>query len=99
MTDDATPGPALDPTDLVRGLEPGSRFRCDQCGNVTRFDVEATERTRRYLHFDLGGSSSVDEEEIVAREIVAVTCRWCGRDDAIRVEAAPAASVDVPRPS
>lgn len=99
MTDDATSEPALDPTDLVRGLEPGSRFRCDQCGNVTRFDVEATERTRRYLHFDLGGSSSVDEEEIVSREIVSVTCRWCGRDDAIRVEVAPAATVDVPRPS
>jgi hypothetical protein len=93
MTDDASTRPALDPTDLARGLEAGARFRCDQCGNVTRFDVEATERSRRFLHFDLGGASAVDEEELLEREIVSVTCRWCGRDDAIRVEAAPAAAV------
>jgi hypothetical protein len=99
MTDDATTDTTLDPTDLARGLEPGSRFRCDQCGNVTRFDVEATEHTRRYLHFDLGGASSVDEEEVLARDVVSVTCRWCGRDDAIRVEAAPAAGVDTAPPS
>jgi hypothetical protein len=41
--------------DLARGLEPGARFRCDGCGNVTRFDVVATVRTRRFHHFDLGG--------------------------------------------
>jgi hypothetical protein len=99
MTDDAPIDPPLDPTDLARGLEPGARFRCDQCGNVTRFDVEATERTRRYLHFDLGGASSVDEEDVLLREIASVTCRWCGRADAISVEAAPAAAVDSPRPS
>jgi hypothetical protein len=94
MTDDASPAPALDPSDLARGLEVGVRFRCDQCGNVTRFDVEATEHTRRFLHFDLGGASSVDEEELLGRDVLSVTCRWCGRDDAIRVEVAPAAAVD-----
>ncbi len=57
---------------------------------MTRFDVVATERTRRYLHFDLGGSSAVDEEEVLERRVESVTCRWCGRDDAVRVEAAPA---------
>lgn len=99
MTDDASSTPVLDPNDLARGLEVGSRFRCDQCGNVTRFDVEATEHTRRYLHFDLGGDSAVDEEEVVSREVLAVTCRWCGRDDAIRVEVAPAAAVAADDPS
>lgn len=99
MSDDATAEPQLDPTDLVRGLEPGSRYRCDQCGNVTRFDVDATERTRRYLHFDLGGVSAVDEEEVLEREILSVSCRWCGRDDAISVEVAPTAAVDTAGPS
>jgi RNase P subunit RPR2 len=99
MIDDPAGEPTLDPDDLARGLEAGSRFRCDQCGNVTRFDVEATERTRRFLHFDLGGDSRVDEEEVLLREVVSVTCRWCGRDDAIRVEVAPTAAVDTAAPS
>jgi hypothetical protein len=77
--------------DLARGLTPGHRFRCDGCGNVTRFDVVATARTRRFHHFDLGGGHQVDEEEVLASTIESVTCRWCGRDDAIRVEAAPGA--------
>jgi hypothetical protein len=76
---------------LARGLEPGARFRCDACGNVTRFDVVATTRTRRFHHFDLGGTGHVEEEEILANEIESVTCRWCGRGDAIQVEAAPVA--------
>jgi hypothetical protein len=78
------------PTDLAQGLIPGARYRCDQCGNVTRFDVVTSERSRRFLHFDLGGSSAVDEEEILDRVVESVTCRWCGRDDAVRVEDAPA---------
>jgi hypothetical protein len=80
-----------DALDLARGLAPGSRFRCEQCGNVTRFDVVTTERTRRYLHFDLGGDRATDEEEVLARTVESVTCRWCGRADAVRVEPAPAA--------
>jgi hypothetical protein len=75
---------------LDRGLDPGARFRCDACGNVTRFDVVATTRTRRYHHFDLGGTGRVEEEEVLAREVESVTCRWCGRADAVRVEDAPA---------
>ncbi len=76
--------------DLTDPLPPGHRYRCDACGNVTRFDVVETARTRRYLHFDLGGSPSVDEEEILTAAVESVTCRWCTREDAVRVEAAPA---------
>jgi hypothetical protein len=94
MTDDAPTTEGIDPADLARGLDAGARYRCDQCGNVTRFDVEATERTRRFLHFDLGGTGVVDEEELLARDVASVTCRWCGRDDAIRVEASPVAPND-----
>jgi hypothetical protein len=78
-----------DGSDLARGLEPGHRFRCDGCGNVTRFDVVATTRTRRFHHFDLGGHGHVEEEEILEQQVASVTCRWCGRDDAVRVETAP----------
>jgi hypothetical protein len=77
--------------ELARGLEPGHRFRCDACGNVTRFDVVATSRTRRFHHFDLGGAGHVEEEEILANDVESVTCRWCGRSDAIQIEPAPAA--------
>jgi hypothetical protein len=77
--------------ELARGLEPGYRFRCDGCGNVTRFDVVGTTRTRRFHHFDLGGVGHVEEEEVLAAEVESVTCRWCGRGDAIQVEPAPAA--------
>lgn len=77
--------------DLSRGLAAGHRFRCNGCGNVTRFDVVATTRTRRFHHFDLGGDQAVDEEEVLDQRIESVTCRWCGRQDAIIVESAPVA--------
>ena len=79
------------PDELARGLQTGWRFRCEGCGNVTRFDVVTTARTRRFHHFDLGGEGSVEEEEVLERRVESVTCRWCGRGDAVRVEAAPAA--------
>lgn len=59
------------------------RYRCGGCGNLTRFDVEARRHTRRFLHFTLAGEPTVEEEEVVAEEIVKVTCRWCGSSEAI----------------
>ncbi len=79
------------PDPLSTGLEPDSRFRCRACGNVTRFDVVTTVRARRYHHFDLGGTGRVEEEELLDHRVESVTCRWCGRDDAIEVEPAPVA--------
>ena len=78
-------------TELARGLDAGNRFRCDSCGNLTRFDVLETVRARRYHHFDLGGEREVEDEEVLHRLVESVTCRWCGRDDAIVVEPAPSA--------
>lgn len=77
--------------DLARGLEPEHRYRCEGCGNVTRFDVVATTRTRRFHHFDLGGTGEIEEEAVLDQRVESVTCRWCGRDDAIVVEPAPLA--------
>jgi len=77
--------------DPTTPLAAGQRYRCDGCGNVTRFDVVASSRTRRFLHFDLGGASSVDEEEVLAATVESVTCRWCSRSDTVRIESAPGA--------
>lgn len=64
-----------------------TRFRCGQCGNLTRFDVVETKRTRAYYHFTLGGDLTVEDEEVLATERERVTCRWCGSAD--RIEEVP----------
>jgi hypothetical protein len=59
--------------------EPGTpRYRCTACGNLTRFDVVATRRTRSFHHFSVGGDLTVEDEEVLDERIEAVTCRWCG---------------------
>jgi hypothetical protein len=55
-----------------------ARYRCTACGNLTRFDVVATRRTRAFHHFSVGGELTVEDEEVVDERIEAVTCRWCG---------------------
>lgn len=54
------------------------RYRCEACGNRTRFDVTATRRTRSFHHFTLGGELTVEESEVLAETIESVACRWCG---------------------
>jgi hypothetical protein len=75
--------------DLPAGLEPGTRYRCGGCGNLTRFDVETVERVRRYWHAELSGQASVEEEQHLEVDVVSVVCRWCGSGDAIEVVEAP----------
>jgi hypothetical protein len=58
-------------------------YRCDACGNKTRFDVIETKRTRTFQHFTLGGEMSIEEEEVLDHSIEKVVCRWCGSSDAI----------------
>lgn len=58
-------------------------YRCSHCGNRTRFDVYESLRRRRFAHFDLSGTLSIDEEEVLDSQIERVVCRWCQRDDAI----------------
>jgi hypothetical protein len=55
-----------------------TRYRCGACGNVTRFDVEATRRTRAFHHYTVGGDLTIEEEEVLDETIERVTCRWCG---------------------
>jgi hypothetical protein len=54
------------------------RYRCSSCGNRTRFDVESTRRTRAYFHYSIAGELTVEEEEVLAEDVLDVVCRWCG---------------------
>lgn len=65
--------------------EAHQRWRCAGCGNLTRFDVTRTRRTAEYWHFDLAGDHEVENTEVLSQTIEQVSCRWCGRDDAIEV--------------
>ena len=58
-----------------------TRFRCGQCGNLTRFDVVRTRTTREFWHFSIDGKLTVEEEELVSEPERTVTCRWCGASD------------------
>lgn len=62
-----------------------TRWRCGGCGNLTRFDVTRTRRTTEFWHFDLAGEPRVEESRTDHEDVSAVTCRWCGRSDAIEV--------------
>jgi len=55
-----------------------SRYRCTACGNLTRFDVTRTRRTRAFHHFTLGGELSVEDETVLSEVVEEVACRWCG---------------------
>lgn len=63
--------------------QPRTRFRCGNCGNLTRFDVFETRRVRAFHHFSLGGDLFIDEEEVLEADRERVMCRWCGSSDAI----------------
>ena len=75
-------------------------YRCEACGNKTRFDVVEAKRVRSFLHFTLGGEPTVEEEEILELTIEKVVCRWCGASlpvsAATGVPAAPAGGRDAP---
>jgi hypothetical protein len=55
-----------------------ARYRCRGCGNLTRFDVTVTRRTREYHHFSVGGDLEVEDRELLAERVEEIVCRWCG---------------------
>ncbi len=61
------------------------RYRCAACGNLTRFDVVITRRTRAFHHFSLGGELTIEEEDVLAESVDDVSCRWCGSGGAVEV--------------
>ena len=62
-----------------------TRYRCAACGNITRFDVVATRRTRAFHHYSIGGELEIEEEEVLEARVEQVTCRWCNASGA-RIE-------------
>jgi hypothetical protein len=82
-----------DSASTTRLAEPdGShRWRCSGCGNLTRFDVVRTRRAVEFWHVDLAGRGQVEESTTLAETIESVTCRWCGRSDAIDLVERPEA--------
>jgi hypothetical protein len=56
----------------------GIRYRCTACGNLTRFDVVTSRRTRAYHHYTVGGDLRVEDESVLDEHVDEVTCRWCG---------------------
>jgi hypothetical protein len=71
-----------------------TRWRCSLCGNLTRFDVERTVRSREYVHVDLAGAATVEEREVVAETVDRVTCRWCRRPESVELVPRPDATVE-----
>jgi hypothetical protein len=76
-------------------MQAPSRYRCAACGNLTRFDVVASRRTRSFYHFTVGGDLEVDDEEVLEEQVETVTCRWCGASGD-RIEQLP---LDEPAPT
>jgi hypothetical protein len=55
-----------------------TRYRCAACGNVTRFDVVSSQRTRAFHHFTVGGELTIEDVQVLEETVEVVTCRWCG---------------------
>ncbi len=72
-----------------------TRYRCAACGNLTRFDVVASRRTRAFHHFSVGGELAVEDEQLLEETVEAVTCRWCGATGPT-IEAVPVDGAGVP---
>jgi hypothetical protein len=68
---------------------PESRWRCSACGNLTRFDVVRTLRSREFVHVSLAGDQQVQEREVLSETIERVTCRWCAAVDSVVLERRP----------
>lgn len=60
------------------GAVTSPRYRCTNCGNLTRFDVTTTRTVRAFHHYSVGGELAVEEPEVLAETVDAVACRWCG---------------------
>lgn len=70
---------------------PTTRWRCEVCGNLTRFTVVRRARVREFVHVDLAGSATVEESTVLDETAEQVVCRWCNTRDRVALEPRPAA--------
>jgi hypothetical protein len=76
-----------------------TRYRCNACGNLTRFDVVASLRTREFHQYSIGGELTVEVEEVLVEHVERVTCRWCNASgDAIEQVPVEEGQAEMPRP-
>jgi len=75
MFDGRTFAPFGRPITILRVL---TRYMCGACGNLTRFDVVSSRRTRAFHHYSIGGELTIEEEDVLEEQVEQVTCRWCG---------------------
>ncbi len=75
----SAPGPGSDPTTGP------SRYRCSACGNLTRFDVVTSRRTKAFHHYSVGGELTIEEVDVLQESVEEVSCRWCGNGKAIEI--------------
>jgi len=68
---------------------PTTRWRCAQCGNLTRFDVVRSSRVREFWHVDLAGEASVEESVVLEQTVEGVSCRWCNGTDTVELVERP----------
>ena len=75
------------PTETAPSAQPTpvTRYRCAACGNITRFNVVTSRRTRAFHHFSVGGDLTVEDEEVLDESVEEVSCRWCGNGNAVEV--------------
>ena len=66
-----------------------TRWRCALCGNLTRFDVQRSTRSREFVHVSLAGDQVVEDRQVIAETVEHVTCRWCGRSDSVELVRRP----------
>ncbi len=62
-----------------------TRYRCNACGNLTRFDVVETTTVRAFYHYTVGGELTIEDPEVVSSAVESVTCRWCGHGRSVDV--------------
>ena len=82
-TDSAAATPTA--TTVAGDADPVVRYRCAACGNLTRFDVVTTRRTRAFHHYSVGGELTIEEVEVLDENVEDVTCRWCGNGKGVEV--------------
>jgi hypothetical protein len=72
-------------TGLPPSVADPTRYRCAACGNLTRFNVVTSRRTKAFHHYSVGGDLTIEEVEVLEESVDEVACRWCGNGNSIVV--------------
>ena len=53
-------------------MNTNNRYRCNACGNLTRFDVIKMQRTAEFHHFTTDGKLAIEDQKILEEHIESV---------------------------